>query len=346
MKFLKKSLICFIFLSFVSVLSAETGNVLLPIIFYTNETGLGLGATDIFYFKNDVEKHHSAVNTVFFGTTKSQFMLAARPEIHLSSLYSIDGFILLSDFNKQFYGIGNQSYSDSEEDYKNFAYGIGVGIHRKLTDRIKVGIIYNFQNLSVKNKKSGGLMEQYDTEGLISGAGLKIAYDTRDNNLYARHGWLIELSWLAFDSKTGSSFDYSETEIDLRNYFQLSKKILFSFQSYCRFLNGYPPVQILSTFGGANSMRGYYSGRYVDNIVMIVQPELKIDLSDLFQIALFSGAGNVYHDLESIDITKIKTASGAGLRIKLKDNPRINIRTDFGFSCESAGFYVTILEAF
>lgn len=346
MKFFKQSVIFFILLFFVCGLNAQTGNVLLPIAFYTNETGLGLGATDIFYFKNDGEKHHSAVNTMFFGTTKSQFMFAARPEIYISSLYSIDGFILFSDFNRQFYGLGNQSYSGSEEDYKNFAYGIGFGIHRKLTDSIKAGIIYDIQNLSVKNKKSGGLIEQYDTEGLISGAGLKISYDTRDNNLYARDGWLLELSWLVFDSKTGSSFDYSETEIDLRNYFQLSKKILFSFQSYFRLLNGYPPVQILSTFGGANRMRGYYSGRYVDNIVMIVQPELKIELSDLFQIALFSGVGNVYHDLESIDITKIKTASGAGLRIKLKDNPRINIRTDFGFSSESSGFYITILEAF
>jgi len=325
---------------------ADKGNVILPVVFYADETGLGLGAMDILYFKSEGEKHHSSINSVIFGTTKSQFLLVVQPEIQISSLYIADGFILFNDFKKQFYGTGNQSDFDNEENYKNYVYGVGFGLHRKIKDNLKIGVMYNIRNLSVKDKKTGGLMEQYDTEGVISGAGFKASYDTRDNNLYAQSGYRLELSWLLYDSKTGSSFDYCETIMDFRNYFRIGKKTLFSYQVHGRLLNGYPPVQMLSTFGGANQMRGYYSGRYVDNIVIFLQPEIKTDVSESLQIAFFSGIGNVYRDIESIDLRKIKTASGAGLRIKLKDNPRINIRTDFGFSCESAGFYVTMLEAF
>ena len=93
-------------------------------------------------------------------------------------------------------------------------------------------------------------------------------------------------------------------------------------------------------------MRGFYSGRYVDNIVILLQPEIKIKMTNVLDLAIFSGVGNVYHDLESIDLQQIKIASGFGLRIKLKDNPRINLRIDFGSSSESKGIYVTILEAF
>lgn len=344
---MKKITVLLFLLFFLSpVIYSKTGNVLLPIAFYANETGFGLGATDIFYFKNEEDKHHSSINSVAFGTTQKQFLFVARPEIYMNKNYIIEGFLVYSDFKKKFYGVGNKSNFNDEEDYTNRAYGIGVGVQRKFLENVKFGAQYNFYDLSVKDKKIGGLLENYTTDGLISGFGLKISLDTRDNNICAQKGYKLDISWLMYNNQFSSNFNYSETIIDFRNYMELNKNILFSYQFYSRFLNGEPPVQMLSTFGGANHMRGFYSGRYVDNIVMLFQPEIKIKMTNLLQLAIFSGIGNVYHDLESIDLQQIKIASGLGLRIKLKDNPKINIRADFGFSSESKGVYITILEAF
>lgn len=342
----KISVLLFLLFFLSSAIYSKTGNVLLPIAFYTDETGLGLGATDIVYFKDEQDKHHSSINSVLFGTTQRQLLLAVRPEIYINKNYIIDGFLLYSDFKKQFYGTGNKSNVNDEENYINKAYGIGIGIQRKLLENLKFGIQYNFQDLSIKDKKAGGLLENYTTDGLISGFGLKMSFDTRDSNIYAQKGYKLDISWLLYNNRFSSNFNYSETVIDFRNYIGISKNILFSYQFYARFLNGEPPVQMLSTFGGANHMRGFYSGRYVDNIVMLLQPEIKIKMTNVLQLAIFSGVGNVYNNLESVDLKQIKVASGLGLRIKLKDNPRINLRTDLGFSSESTGFYITILEAF
>ncbi|MDD5021239.1 MAG: BamA/TamA family outer membrane protein [Endomicrobiaceae bacterium] len=329
-----------------SVLYAQAGNVVLPIIFYSEETGLGLGATDIVFFKNTEDKYHSNVNSIVFGTTKKQFLFAARPEIYLDENYIIDGFILYSDFTKKFYGVGNKTVFNDEEDYINNAYGFGVGFNRKFLENVKFGIQYNLQDLHIRDEKNGGLLENYDTDGLVSGFGFKASLDTRDNNIYPQKGCKLDVSWVLFNNQFSSNFNYSETVIDFRNYIEIKKDVLFAYQIYSRLLNGEPPVQMLSTFGGANHMRGFYSGRYVDKIVMILQPEIKIKATDIFQIALFSGIGNVYNDFESVNLKQIKISSGVGLRIQLNKNPKINLRTDFAASSESTGFYLTILEAF
>lgn len=319
----------------------------MPIVFYSEETGLGLGATDIVFFKNnDDDKHHSSINGVVLGTTKNNILFALRPEIYISKNYIIDGVLLYSDFKKQFYGVGNKTHFDDEEDYTNKAYGFGTGFNRKFFENIKFAIQYNFQDLHIRDKKSGGLLENYETDGVISGFGFKTSFDTRDNNIYPQKGCKLDVLWMLYNNRFGSSFNYSETAVDFRNYFEIKKDVLFSYQFYSRFLNGNPPVQTLSTFGGANNMRGFYSGRYVDSVVIFLQPEIKIKLNNMFQLALFSGVGNIYRDFESVDLKQIKIASGAGLRIQLNKNPKINMRTDLAFSSESTGFYFTILEAF
>jgi hypothetical protein len=63
-------------------------------------------------------------------------------------------------------------------------------------------------------------------------------------------------------------------------------------------------------------------------------------------MALFSGIGNVYSNLESVDIEKLKMASGIGIRIKMKNSPRMNFRIDYAISNESKEIYFTMLEAF
>ena len=54
----------------------------------------------------------------------------------------------------------------------------------------------------------------------------------------------------------------------------------------------------------------------------------------------------VYDNLEDVDLKEIKTATGFGVRIKIKDNPRMNFRIDFAYSNESQGTYFTLMEAF
>ena len=150
-----------------------------------------------------------------------------------------------------------------------------------------------------------------------------------------------------YNNRFGSKYNYSKTDFDFRNYFYVyKKKLLFSYQFFGEFINGSAPIQVMPALGGSNLLRGFYSDRYKDNILLAFQPELKIKITNVVWLALFSGIGNVYYDIEDIDLGKIKTASGMGLRIKIKDNPRMNFRIDYAASNESNGVYFTLMEAF
>ncbi|MBQ3834411.1 MAG: BamA/TamA family outer membrane protein, partial [Elusimicrobia bacterium] len=192
-----------------------------------------------------------------------------------------------------------------------------------------------------------GTLHYINNNGVVSGFGFKTKFDTRDSNIYPTKGVLIKAEYLLYNNRFGSKYNYSKTDFDFRNYFYVyKKKLLFSYQFFGEFINGSAPIQVMPALGGSNLLRGFYSDRYKDNILLAFQPELKIKITNVVWLALFSGIGNVYYDIEDIDLGKIKTASGMGLRIKIKDNPRMNFRIDYAASNESNGVYFTLMEAF
>ena len=209
------------------------------------------------------------------------------------------------------------------------------------------GIQYDLSDMTIQDTDSDGQLQYCKTNGVISGAGFKAKFDTRDSNIYPTKGFFIKADYILYNNRFGSKYNYSKTDFDFRNYFYIyNKKFLFSYQLYGEFINGEAPIQVLPAIGGSNLLRGFYANRFADNILLTFQPELKIKITNSIWLALFTGVGNVYESLDDIDLNEIKTATGAGIRIKIKDNPRMNFRIDVAFSNESQGTYFTLMEAF
>ena len=60
----------------------------------------------------------------------------------------------------------------------------------------------------------------------------------------------------------------------------------------------------------------------------------------------FVGAGDVASSFGNIDLSKIKTSFGFGVRYLVLPKERINIRIDLGFGSQLPGLYFNIREAF
>ena len=209
------------------------------------------------------------------------------------------------------------------------------------------GVQYDLSDMTIQDTDDDGQLQYCKTNGVISGFGFKAKFDTRDSNIYPTKGVFIRADYLLYNNRFGSKYNYSKTEFDFRNYFYIyNKKLLFSYQFYSEFINGNAPIQVLPALGGSNLLRGFFANRFVDNILLTFQPELKIKITNSIWLALFTGVGNVYDSLEDVDLKEIKTATGFGVRIKIKDNPRMNFRIDFAYSNESQGTYFTLMEAF
>lgn len=86
-----------------------------------------------------------------------------------------------------------------------------------------------------------------------------------------------------------------------------------------------------ATIGGANSMRGYYAGRFNDLCAINLQAELRQNIVKGFGAAVWGGAGNVFSTFHNFDWGKTVPTYGLGLRYELKKGVRF--RLDYGFGC-------------
>ncbi|WP_413852993.1 BamA/TamA family outer membrane protein [Candidatus Ruminimicrobium bovinum] len=329
-------------------LFADSANTFFLVPFYTSDTSVGITFTDMLHFKKEENKFYSSLSMFALYTAKHQFVIGAVPSIYFDGdNYLLEGKLAYSNFLKRFYGIGNNSRKDDEEEYINRNHGFSIAFSKKIVKYLMVGVQYDLSDMTIQDTDDDGILQYIKTDGVISGAGFKVKFDTRNSNIYPTKGILFKADYLLYNNQLGSKYNYSKTKIDFRNYFYIYKsKVLFSYQIYGEFNNGKVPVQQLASLGGQNLLRGYLSGRYIDNILLAIQPEIKFKITNSLQLALFSGIGNVYENLESINLRKIQLASGVGLRIKVKNNPRINFRIDVAASNQSTGTYFTIMEAF
>ncbi len=341
------TIILFLILSCGS-LFAKTSNIFFFFPFYSPDTSAGITGVDILNFKEDKHKFFSSLNMFAMYTFKNQCVIGAVPAIFFDNQnYLLEGKFIYSNFSKKFYGIGNKTSVDDEEKFNDRAHGFGVAISRKVLKKVMLGIQYDFKDMTIQDTKNDGTLKYCKTNGVISGFGFKAKFDTRDNNIYPTKGVILNAEYLLYNKRFGSKYNYSLMKLDFRNYFYIyKKKVLFSYQLHGDFINGKAPLQSLPGLGGQNMLRGFFADRYKDNILLALQPELKIKITNVVWLALFSGIGNVYEMTEDIDLGKIKVASGLGVRIKIKDDPRMNFRIDYATSNESNGVYFTLMEAF
>ena len=130
------------------------------------------------------------------------------------------------------------------------------------------------------------------------------------------------------------------------NYYQpLWKGAMLAFDAYASFNSKQSPWPLREALGsGGIRMRGYYSGRYIDNNLTTLQVEYRQRLFSRFGVALWGGMGNVFTSPGHFRGKDILANGGIGLRVELKHN--VNGRIDFGFGRNTCGFVFAIGEAF
>jgi len=97
--------------------------------------------------------------------------------------------------------------------------------------------------------------------------------------------------------------------------------------------------------GGQNVLRGYYEGRYRDNLMAVVQAEYRFPVWKRLGATVFGGVGNVSSRFDNFAVGDLKYAGGAGLRFRVSPEG-VNLRLDYAVTPNSSGTYITIQEAF
>jgi outer membrane protein assembly factor BamA len=328
--------------------------LLLPLIYYTPETRLALGVGGVLNYRLGQDKGHARPSSLWLlmvYTMNNQIQLQLRPEIYLSkNTYILNATLKFERFPQRFYGVGNDVLVTAAEVYTPETIGFHLSVKRKVIGSVFGGIQYQLQRTLIQKVKPGGMIAQGDIPGsaggIISGLGMSINYDNRDNLFFPRRGSYVQFVADFFSSPIGSDYHYSTSRLDLRTYVPVFSTHVLAFQVSLKNMGGNPPFYELSMLGGASMMRGNYSGQYRDKALFAVQAEYRLPVWKRFGAVAFAGLGDVGETLRAIKFNRLKYSLGGGLRYRLDSREGTNLRLDFAWGKASTGFYMTVQEAF
>jgi outer membrane protein assembly factor BamA len=133
----------------------------------------------------------------------------------------------------------------------------------------------------------------------------------------------------------------------LRRYFTLSPNHVLAVQAYGIVEFAYPPFYELALLGGDKVMRGYLYGRYRDRLYYAFQAEYRTPVIWRFGLVFFGGLGDVASKFANISIATIKPTYGFGVRFRIDELQKLDLRVDVGFGEEDAsGVYFSVNQAF
>lgn len=330
----------------VDLISGEKWSFI-PAVVYSPETNLGLGARAIRIFRHQNDTNPllrpSSLPITFLYTLNNQAIFTTELELWANENKEfINARLELTDYPFKFYGIGNELDATNEEFYSTrYAY-FHVNYERQIVKGLYLGPRFEFRVDDIYKKEVGGILDRDEVAGSdgqrLSGLGLVLNHDTRDNIFQPKGGWYNSASWMSFQNFLGSNFTFNQYALDLRKYFNPYKNQVLAVQSYWSFTTGNPPFQHVSLIGGSDLMRGYFEGRYRDRHAVVHQAEYRLPIYRNFGMVFFGSAGQVSSQPNQFRINRMKYGGGFGFRYKL--NPEgLNIRIDIAFGDQRAFYF-------
>lgn len=325
----------------------------IPLISYKPETRwmIGLSTTSIFRVRHDSVTRPSFARLNISYSQERQFALRPQLEIFTANnRWNIKANYTYTDFAEYFWGMGIGAAAADKALYSFRMHRGNAKAGRLLGKYIYAGVQYVFENMYEIDASKSAQLQQSEVVGntgyRASGAGLYVAYDSRDQIYFPYNGVLAELSAASFSKAFASTHTFTNLVADLRWYKQLWNENILAIQIYSQHNAGNVPFRMAATLGNEMFMRGYYTGRYRDNHAVALQAELRKHIWGPVGAVFFTGTGTVAPNIG--ELTRLhKPHMGAGLRVKAIPRERINMRFDYAIGVDgNRAAYISLNEAF
>ncbi|MEJ2544695.1 MAG: BamA/TamA family outer membrane protein [Calditrichaceae bacterium] len=326
----------------------------LPILYYTPETKLAGGTLVNFNFYQPSDTsfdYPSTIMPLLIYTINKQIMLILKSDWYFNNEeYHFKNEIVYLDYPDLFYGIGNNSKTSDEEKYTQKVLMFETQFYKNIYKQIDLGIRHNFISYDVY-KSEPGMQLSHETipgskNGYVSGAGLILTSDSRNNRHFPKDGHNVEIAYTHFGKELGSDHLFNKFSINLRKYYNPVSNHVLAVQAITEIESGNPPFQLLTKLGGENILRGYYEGRFRDRKMLVFQTEYRAMVFSRIGFVAFAGIGEVTNDYENFRLDGFKYSCGFGGRLKLNKKESLNLRADLGITESGTGLYLTMNEAF
>lgn len=328
----------------------------LPVFSKAKETGIAYGFAGLSTFstcKKDTLTKTSQVYAATIYTTQKQLFVGILGKIYLpQNKYMIDHEISFRSYPEKFWGIGNKSPDSVLDIYKYQQYYLFVHIMKQVRKNFYLGMRAQLQDIAKISYTQGGTFDNQIIVGRTPyktvGIGGSITYDSRNDVFASTSGMFVQAQYIQFAKVIASDYQFNTVTLDFRKYTTVFKNKVLAFQGYYSGSFGQNvPIRSLALFGGSNSIRGYYRGRYRGNQAYYFQTEYRVPVYKRLGAVAFCGVGDVANDFRNYDLNYLKYSFGTGLRFAVNKSERLNIRLDVAFArYGNKGLYLDIGESF
>ncbi len=213
----------------------------------------------------------------------------------------------------------------------------------------RTGIVIDFDNTQINDKKKNEFLKNNEVigsnGGKVLGIGYELVWDSRDDLFFPNSGSYQYFKLLIYPEP--SDYSFYTIEMDVKHFSSFSKDHVFAGNFYLATASDDAPFYKLPALGGQYRMRGYYEGRYRDNVFAALQVEYRQYFWRKLGFVVFAGIGDVSDDLMKFRLDELKYSYGAGLRFLFNKEQNVNLRMDIGFGKKgNSGVYFGIEEAF
>lgn len=326
-----------------------------PLVFYSPETLLAGGVVGIYYFRvpgSERDTRPSNIKGDVIYTMREQFLAQVSPQLYFDNeKYFLDTELSFVRYFDRYWGIGNQTPESNREEYTSDTFRGRVGLLRRLPPYMNFGPRLHFEDVRLRTFAPGGLIDTDESlvgsrQSSSSGYGIEAQFDSRDNYFSATRGAFVSAQAMVFTRTLGGNVTYLLYRFDARTFLRTFPGHVLALQGYFNSVTPGAPFTALSSLGGINRMRGLFEGRFRDRLAAIVQVEYRMPIYWRFSGVAFAAAGQVAPRLDAFDLRDIHLTGGGGVRFTLKEEERISLRFDVGFSVQGPAFYISANEAF
>ena len=321
----------------------------LPILFYSPETEIGLGLAVIRGL--ELPEGNPIVSTVAFGiiyTTREQFITRLEPDLRFGDDAFVHAIIRYQRFPTRFFDPGAHP-GDAGEPYDERSLFGHLDGRITATGKLRVGLRWEYRYNTVTEHVAGGELEASGLSGLgsyfTSGLGPVVSLDTRDDPRRPHHGVLAELRVIGFSALTGAGEDALQVGCEVRGYVDVGHGHVLAGEVHAQLTAGDLPFQLLPHLGGASHLRGWYEGHLRNRHALLGQLEWRFPIASRFGGAAFVALGEAVPGLGELSLERLRAGAGLGLRYLLNRRQNVSVRLDVAWG-SGFGAYFDVLEAF
>ena len=175
----------------------------------------------------------------------------------------------------------------------------------------------------------------------MSGPGVQLIYDTRDNLFTPTRGLYSETSAIVFDEAFGGSRNFQRYEQMLIGYWTLAPTVTLGARGDYQQVEGDAPFYARPYI----YMRGIPAMRYPGERVGVVEGEVRWQFLGRWSVVAFGGVGSARIDEGPAPRTKTAGAGGLGFRYKIAHKFGMHVGVDVARGPDDTAVYLTVGNA-